>query len=273
MSQSLPVEPEASAWTRYFSEQLDSSDLEGGRRRRRRESDSTPTPGAATITLIAFKTGGGNDPQTPDILGGAPPAAWALSVDVTFTEEVSVGPPLAGSCETGADGCGTPFVLVRNSAGGSNAGCPTNELCNGHPNIPGTRGPYVVPYASKSGAVLTFTRDFPIGSTNYAGLGDILRVTGNIIQLNSGTIRNTGSTVDAILENAPTLCTVEIGSSIPQCTMVGSGNTVVPCTCMGDGNTVFCAGTSGSASQTCTTGNAAVTTGSPAPATDNQCGT
>lgn len=274
LSQSVSSEPETSAWTRYFTEQMDSSDLEGGRRRRRRESDSTPTPDAATIISIAFKDGTGFVPQTPDVSAGTPVSQWTLGVEVKFSAAVTVA---VGSCAPAAGtGCGTPFVLVRNSAGGSNAGCPTGSYCNGNPTILGTRGPYVVYYDSGSDSdTLTFSRLFPTGSLNYAGLGDILRVTGNIIQANSGTIKNTASTaIDAVLENAPTICTVELGTPIGICSdYTGSTLTTVPCNCVGGtGSTSFCPGHSGT--NTCTQGNAAGGSGATATAQQpNACST
>ena len=129
--------------------------------------------GAADITEIEFIT-------TAFSKGAAAAASRTLSVRARFNEPVDVN--TSG---------GTPFLAVTNGNQGSGSG----------------RGPHNLPYASGTGTnELVFT--LVIAQNNAAtNANDVLVVGANAINLNSGTIKDAGTSTNSTITNAASIGT------------------------------------------------------------------
>ena len=129
--------------------------------------------GAADITEIEFIT-------TAFSKGAAAAASRTLSVRARFNEPVDV--------DTSG---GTPFLAVTNGNQGSGSG----------------RGPHNLPYASGTGTnELVFT--LVIAQNNAAtNANDVLVVGANAINLNSGTIKDAGTSTNSTITNAASIGT------------------------------------------------------------------
>ena len=129
--------------------------------------------GAADITEIEMIT-------TAFSKGAAAAASRTLSVRARFNEPVDVN--TSG---------GTPFLAVTNGNQGSGSG----------------RGPHNLPYASGTGTnELVFT--LVIAQNNAAtNANDVLVVGANAINLNSGTIKDAGTSTNSTITNAASIGT------------------------------------------------------------------
>ena len=129
--------------------------------------------GAADITEIEFIT-------TAFSKSAAAAGSRTLSVRARFTEPVDV--------DTSG---GTPFLAVTNGNQGSGSG----------------RGPHNLPYASGTGTnELVFT--LVIAQNNAAtNANDVLVVGANAINLNSGTIKDAGTSTNSTITNAASIGT------------------------------------------------------------------
>ena len=129
--------------------------------------------GAADITEIEFIT-------TAFSKGAAAAASRTLSVRARFNEPVDVN--TSG---------GTPFLAVTNGNQGSGSG----------------RGPHNLPYVSGTGTnELVFT--LVIAQNNAAtNANDVLVVGANAINLNSGTIKDAGTSTNSTITNAASIGT------------------------------------------------------------------
>ena len=129
--------------------------------------------GAADITEIEFIT-------TAFSKGAAAAASRTLSVRARFNEPVDVN--TSG---------GTPFLAVTNGNQGSGSG----------------RGPHNLPYASGTGTnELVFT--LVIAQNNAAtNANDVLVVGANAINLNSGTIKDAGTSTNSTITNSASIGT------------------------------------------------------------------
>ena len=129
--------------------------------------------GAADITEIEFIT-------TAFSKGAAAAASRTLSVRARFNEPVDV--------DTSG---GTPFLAVTNGNQGSGSG----------------RGPHNLPYVSGTGTnELVFT--LVIAQNNAAtNANDVLVVGANAINLNSGTIKDAGTSTNSTITNAASIGT------------------------------------------------------------------
>ena len=129
--------------------------------------------GAADITEIEFIT-------TAFSKGAAAAASRTLSVRARFNEPVDVN--TSG---------GTPFLAVTNGNQGSGSG----------------RGPHNLPYVSGTGTnELVFT--LVIAQNNAAtNANDVLVVGANAIDLNSGTIKDAGTSTNSTITNAASIGT------------------------------------------------------------------
>ena len=129
--------------------------------------------GAADITEIEFIT-------TAFSKSAAAAASRTLSVRARFNEPVDV--------DTSG---GTPFLAVTNGNQGSGSG----------------RGPHNLPYASGTGTnELVFT--LVIAQNNAAtNANDVLVVGANAINLNSGTIKDAGTSTNSTITNAASIGT------------------------------------------------------------------
>ena len=129
--------------------------------------------GAADITEIEFIT-------TAFSKSAAAAASRTLSVRARFNEPVDVN--TSG---------GTPFLAVTNGNQGSGSG----------------RGPHNLPYASGTGTnELVFT--LVIAQNNAAtNANDVLVVGANAINLNSGTIKDAGTSTNSTITNAASIGT------------------------------------------------------------------
>ena len=129
--------------------------------------------GAADITEIEFIT-------TAFSKGAAAAASRTLSVRARFNEPVDVN--TSG---------GTPFLAVTNGNQGSGSG----------------RGPHNLPYASGTGTnELVFT--LVIAQNNAAtNANDVLVVGANAINLNSGTIKDAGTSTNSTITNVASIGT------------------------------------------------------------------
>ena len=129
--------------------------------------------GAADITEIEFIT-------TAFSKSAAAAGSRTLSVRARFNEPVDV--------DTSG---GTPFLAVTNGNQGSGSG----------------RGPHNLPYASGTGTnELVFT--LVIAQNNAAtNANDVLVVGANAINLNSGTIKDAGTSTNSTITNAASIGT------------------------------------------------------------------
>ena len=129
--------------------------------------------GAADITEIEFIT-------TAFSKSAAAAGSRTLSVRARFNEPVDV--------DTSG---GTPFLAVTNGNQGSGSG----------------RGPHNLPYASGTGTnELVFT--LVIAQNNAAtNANDVLVVGANAIDLNSGTIKDAGTSTNSTITNAASIGT------------------------------------------------------------------
>ena len=107
-------------------------------------------------------------------------AGFSLSVRVRFNEAVDV-----------ATSGGTPYLAVTNGNQGSGSG----------------RGPHNLPYVSGTGTnELVFT--LAIGGGNAATkVDDVLTIGANAIALNSGTIKDAGTSTNSTITNAASIGT------------------------------------------------------------------
>ena len=159
--------------------------------------------GGWTIEAGSTMTGNGNTSATPEVLVAIGSLTTSLgSADITeiewittaadksdgFTLSVRARFNEAVDVDTGS---GTPYVAITNSNAGSGSG----------------RGPHNLPYASGTGTnELVFT--LAIAADNAAtNADDVLSVGANAMNLNSGTIKDAGTSTNATITSSSAIGT------------------------------------------------------------------
>ena len=145
-------------------------------------------------------TGNGNTNAAPEILaciGGLAVAIGAADVTevewITTTADKSAGFTLS--------------LRVRYNEAVTVTGSPTIAVTNGNQGSGSGRGPHNLPYASGTGTnELVFT--LAIAAANAAtNANDVLVIGANAIALNSGTIKDKGTSTNSTITNSSTIGT------------------------------------------------------------------
>ena len=159
--------------------------------------------GGWTIEAGSTMTGNGNTSATPEVLVAIGSLTTAIgSADITEIEWITTAADKSDGFSLSVrarfneavdvdTGSGVPYLAITNGNQGSGSG----------------RGPHNLPYASGTGTnELVFT--LAIAAANAAtNAGDILVVGANAMNLNSGTIKDAGTSTNATITNSSAIGT------------------------------------------------------------------
>mgnify|MGYP001399689065 FL=1 len=159
--------------------------------------------GGWTIEAGSTMTGNGNTSATPEVLVAIGSLTTAIgSADITEIEWITTAADKSDGFSLSVrarfneavdvdTGSGVPYLAITNGNQGSGSG----------------RGPHNLPYASGTGTnELVFTLAIAAGNA-ATNAGDILVVGANAMNLNSGTIKDAGTSTNATITNSSAIGT------------------------------------------------------------------
>ena len=159
--------------------------------------------GGWTVEAGSTMSGNGNTSATPEVLVAIGSLTTSLgSADITEIEWITTAADKSDGFSLSVrarfneavdvdTGSGVPYLAITNGNQGSGSG----------------RGPHNLPYASGTGTnELVFTLAIAAGNA-ATNAGDILVVGANAMNLNSGTIKDAGTSTNATITNSSAIGT------------------------------------------------------------------